>query len=307
MIKPLISIIMPVYNSDAFLEDTIKCVLKQTYQNWELVIVNDGSTDNSQKIINAYKTEKVISIQRENKGLATTRNDAIRAAKGDYFALLDSDDLWAERKLEQQLQSMIENDSDLSFTEFKEFSDVQKFDKGDKIYNQEASENIEKDLFDAIITQKIIPAPSSVMFPRRIIDKVLFCETFRYVEDLDFYLQIYKAGFRKFHVINECLTYHRMHENNLSSNKEKMIDGLMNAYDRYFSNESDPLYLIRDKYYEKRIMSSIKSFYKEKNYKTFLMLYEKLKNFKSFWEIQFILHIRAMRAKMVLYFGQLKN
>lgn len=117
----LISIITPNYNCESFISQTIESVLKQTYSQWELIIVDDCSTDNSYKIAIDYasydKRIKVIKNEK-NFGAAISRNKALDIAKGEYIAFLDSDDLWEPNKLEYQLKFMQENNCDFSFTRY---------------------------------------------------------------------------------------------------------------------------------------------------------------------------------------------
>lgn len=109
-----VSIITPSFNSSEYIEETIESVIKQTYTNWELIIVDDLSTDNSVKIIerirNSHPNNEIYLINNEkNLGAALSRNKAIEFAKGRYLAFLDSDDLWRPNKLEEQIAFMKEN------------------------------------------------------------------------------------------------------------------------------------------------------------------------------------------------------
>lgn len=117
-----VSIIMPNYNCERFLEETINSVLAQTYKNWELLIVDDCSIDNSVKIIKNY-CEKDVRIKlftnEKNSGAAASRNLALREATGKWIAFLDSDDLWLPEKLEKQLNFMVDNDCKFSYTAYE--------------------------------------------------------------------------------------------------------------------------------------------------------------------------------------------
>lgn len=119
--KELVSIIVPNYNSAQFIAETIESVLSQTYTEWELLIVDDKSTDNSVKIIKTY-LEKDARIQlfenTVNRGAAYTRNVALAAAKGKWIAFLDSDDLWMPSKLEKQVAFMQKNSYKFSYTQY---------------------------------------------------------------------------------------------------------------------------------------------------------------------------------------------
>jgi len=104
---PLVSVVIPMYNAESSIHDCIDSVLAQTYTNYEIIVVDDGSTDNSpsvvQKIIEANSSKNIQMIRKENGGVASARNVGLRAAKGEYIALLDSDDEWLPEKISFQL------------------------------------------------------------------------------------------------------------------------------------------------------------------------------------------------------------
>jgi teichuronic acid biosynthesis glycosyltransferase TuaG len=108
MEKGLVSIITPMYNGERFVGQTIESVLSQSYQKWEMIIVDDGSTDKGAEIVNKYilKDFRIQLIKQRNGGSASARNNGIRLAKGQYIALLDADDTWNPNFLEKQLKLM---------------------------------------------------------------------------------------------------------------------------------------------------------------------------------------------------------
>ena len=116
------SIIMPSYNTASFITLSIQAVLNQTYTNWELLIVDDCSTDNTDEVVNPYlKDERIRYIKNEkNSGAAVSRNRALQGAKGKWIAFLDSDDLWKPEKLEKQIKFMEMNDYHFSYTNYVE-------------------------------------------------------------------------------------------------------------------------------------------------------------------------------------------
>ena len=123
--QPLVSIIMPSYNSELTIEDSVNSILSQKYKNWELIIVDDRSTDNTWKVIKSYadKFDNIYIYQNdENLGAGASRNFAIEKAKGRFIAFLDSDDLWLEDKLSEQISFMIENDYSLTYTHYTRFN-----------------------------------------------------------------------------------------------------------------------------------------------------------------------------------------
>ena len=116
----LVSIIMPSYNSEKYIKDSIESVLNQTYPFWELLIVDDCSTDQTVDIIKSFKDERIKLFQNEvNSGAAISRNWALREAKGKWIAFLDSDDLWLPTKLEEQLKFMVGNNCYFAFTDYR--------------------------------------------------------------------------------------------------------------------------------------------------------------------------------------------
>ena len=121
-----VSIIMPNYNCEKFIEETISSVLAQTYENWELLIVDDCSTDSSVEIIKNYcKNDDRIKlfINEENSGAAASRNWALREATGKWIAFLDSDDIWLPEKLEKQLAFMVKNEYKFTFTKYRQIDE----------------------------------------------------------------------------------------------------------------------------------------------------------------------------------------
>ncbi len=121
-----VSIIMPNYNCEKFIEETLNSVLAQTYRNWEILIVDDCSTDNSVSIIKSYcdKDERIrLFVNDTNSGAAASRNRALREASGKWIAFLDSDDLWLPEKLEKQLTFMVSNGYKFSFTKYRQIDE----------------------------------------------------------------------------------------------------------------------------------------------------------------------------------------
>lgn len=136
MIEPLVSIIMPAYNAEKFIKESIDSIMDQTYKNWELLIINDFSKDSTRKIIENYmNTENRIILldQKENKGVVEARNRGLRESKGKYIAFLDSDDLWEKNKLSIQIKYMIENSLYMTYTEYSYITESGNFIKNIQI------------------------------------------------------------------------------------------------------------------------------------------------------------------------------
>lgn len=121
----LVSIITPSYNTAKFIDETIKSVQAQTYTNWEMIIVDDCSKDNTDEVVKPFLQDSRIKYfkNEKNSGAAVSRNRALREAKGHWVAFLDSDDLWVPEKLEEQIAFMEKNEYYFSYTNYSEIDD----------------------------------------------------------------------------------------------------------------------------------------------------------------------------------------
>lgn len=122
----LVSIITPSYNTANFIGETIESVLNQTYTNWEMIIVDDCSPDNTDEVVSAYLSDSRIKYikNEKNSGAAVSRNRALREAKGKWIAFLDSDDLWTPDKLEKQIAFMKDNGYSFSYTNYSQIDEA---------------------------------------------------------------------------------------------------------------------------------------------------------------------------------------
>ena len=139
MIDDLVSIIMPAYNAEKYIAEAIESVLKQTYRNWELIIVNDCSIDATEQIVKKYQEQdqriRLCSLIK-NKGVANARNTAIKNAVGRYLAFLDSDDMWLPEKLEKQIGFMKRNNYVFTYHQYRHFASSDKVGEIVKIPSQ---------------------------------------------------------------------------------------------------------------------------------------------------------------------------
>ena len=125
MIDGLVSVVMPSWNTAALIGESIRSVQAQTYPNWELIIVDDCSTDDTDAVVASFADERIRYFKNEhNLGAALTRNRALQEAQGEWIAFLDSDDLWTPDKLEKQIAFMKENDCPLSYTEYEKIDEA---------------------------------------------------------------------------------------------------------------------------------------------------------------------------------------
>ena len=224
MHKDLISIIVPVYNAEKFIKETIETVLNQTINNFELILVDDISTDNSSKIIEEYKKKdsRIKYVKLEKKGLASgARNRGVLEAKGEYICFLDADDLWIKDKLEKQLLFMKKNNCAFSFTGY-EFANNKGIPNGKKVIVP-FKINYKQSLKNTTIFT------STVMFDMKKIKKEDIYMPNIKSEDTATWWKILKKGYIAYG-LNEVLTLYRRSEGTLSSNKIEAIKRIWYLY-----------------------------------------------------------------------------
>lgn len=224
MNEELISIITPVYNSERFIEHTIKSVQSQTYINWELILVDDCSKDNSYEIINKFRNNdsriKYIKLE-QNSGAAIARNVALENANGRYIAFLDSDDIWKEDKLEKQIKFMQDRDIAFSFTSYELINENGEL--LNKVINVP-----EKINYDEYLKNTIIGCLSVVIDKEKIGDFRM--PNIRANQDMATWLYIMREKKCIAYGIDECLGKYRLVSGSISNNKIKAAKSVWNVY-----------------------------------------------------------------------------
>ena len=208
-LSSLISIIIPVYNCEKYIDDAIESILSQDYSQLEIIVVDDGSTDNSAKIIKSYNNPKIKYLYQENLGPAAARNKGIKFASGDFIAFLDADDLWPENKLIQQLKEFMNNDElNISMGKIK------------YVELPDATRN-NRMLLDPDDTFKYVNLGAG-LFKKDVFDKVgYFDEKFMFWEDLDWFLRAYEKNVSLKFIESVVLLY-RVHSDNMSNNSNEV-------------------------------------------------------------------------------------
>ena len=221
--SPLVSIVVPVYNAEKFLEDTIKTVQAQTYENWELILVNDCSTDNSKEIAKPFLSNKIKWIDiAKNGGAALARNKGIEEAKGRSICFLDADDLWKKEKLEKQVEFMKEKDCEFSFTGY-EFTDKNGKPNGTKVI-------VPKTITYKQALKNTTISTITVMFDMNKLKKENIYMPNVKSEDTATWWKLLKNSVDKAYGLQEVLSYYRRGTNSHSSNKVKAVKQTWNLY-----------------------------------------------------------------------------
>ena len=216
----LVSIITPTYNSEKYLEETIKSVQSQTYKNWEMIIIDDCSTDKTVNIIkDASKNDSRIKLitQENNLGPGPTRTRAVNNALGRYIAFLDSDDIWVPEKLERQLNFMQQKGYAFSCTSYEVIADsgqsLKKFIRMPDQMN-----------YIGYLTKNLLQTVTIIVDTKKIDKKLLNMPNIRMGEDAATWIQILKAGYICYG-LDEILAKYRRRKGSLSSNKFKSVIG----------------------------------------------------------------------------------
>lgn len=210
----MISVIITVYNGEKYIKQAIQSILNQSCKDYEIIIVDDGSTDNTYRELEKY-IDKIKYYYKENAGVASARNYGIIRSKGDYICFLDADDLYKESKLENQIKFLKENPNiDIVY------NDVDVIDKDSNYINTLRSEGIysnREDFLAMMLVRQVIPGPASIMLRRKCIeDNILYNEMYKNTEDYDFTLKL--AQKFTYGYIPERLYMYRRHTNNLTNN-----------------------------------------------------------------------------------------
>ncbi len=227
--KDMVSIVVPMHNAKLYIEDTIKSVLAQTYEAWELILVDDCSTDETllvvEKLVESLSQQQKERIRvlplAENIGAANTRNAGTKKAKGRYLCFLDADDLWREDKLEKQILFMQEKGATFSFTSY-EFGDA-----------------------NAAGTGKVVHVPDQIVYKQALQNTTIFTSTVMFdipefgleqlmmpdikSEDSALWFKLLRRGLVAYGLDENLVTYRRP-ANSLSSNKVEAIRRIWNLY-----------------------------------------------------------------------------
>jgi len=238
--NPTVSVIIPAYNAAPWIAETIDSVLNQTFQDFEIIVVDDGSTDGTTEIVKKYKSQ-VQYLYKKNGGVGSARNAGIRAARGRYIACVDADDLWLPEKLEVQTQ-LLQKEPSLAWV----YSDGLIFENNSNqnlhLFSQSAS-MISGDVLRPLLLQDFIPCPTPVV-RRDIFENVGFFEediSLQSVADWDMWLRIsakYPVGF-----IDKPLVKYRRHSTSMTSTCiiEHSLKSRLTVIERAISRETERL------------------------------------------------------------------
>jgi glycosyltransferase involved in cell wall biosynthesis len=260
----LVSIIIPCYNAEKFIAETIQSVLNQTYTNWELIVIDDGSKDNSSKIITSFLTDSRINYYyQENKGVSIARNHGISKVNGVYIAFLDADDVWTPTNLEEKINELQRDDIDYVFS------------NKEHINEDSSSMNIFSDGTDINLLhhfllwdRTVIPGPASnLIVKRKCLDSGLrFDPTFSTAADQDFCFNLAVKYTGK--LITKPLFKYRILTNSMSRNIAAMEKDHIAVYKKAARNNLFKSFLFKQQCFSNLYLVLAGSWWKDGNNKT---------------------------------------
>ena len=248
--QPLVSVIMPAYNCESFLSESIESVISQSYKNWELLIVNDGSTDCTSKIIDDYSENdpRIKGFHRKNEGVSVARNYALNQISGDYVTFIDSDDVYHSNRLKRMLQVFEQHmNCDIVFSRHKEFTGKLNIDVKEVIGTKKVviSDN---DILKEVISDSKKHFMCNMMIKSEIAREekfapIRFAEDFCYIRDCAWHC-------KQMAVLDEVLYFYRRdNENAMTSNffSEKYISDYMKLVENIYDFCAD--HKLKDDFY----------------------------------------------------------
>lgn len=215
--EPLVSIIMPTYNCEKYISESIESVISQTYNNWELLIVDDNSNDNTSKIVESFadKDDRIKYKRIDfNQGPATTRNIAIKMSSGDFTAFLDSDDIWMPDKLDKQISFMLSNGYNFSCTAYERVNDSF-LNTGSIIYPYKKAD------YNRVLYRGDPIGNSTAIYNNSVLGKFTVPEI-KKRNDFALWLKILKKE-PYVYGMQDCLARYRVRTDSISHNKMKLI------------------------------------------------------------------------------------
>ncbi len=248
MKNPEISVIIPTYNRALILEETIQSVLRQTYKELELIIIDDGSTDNTRQLIERLTDKRIIYLYQENRGLPTARNKGIENAKGKYIAFLDSDDIWLPTKIEKQLGVFKKS----KFNPGVVYCGVEYIDENGKEIREKKLPAYRGNIFLYLLGARrnvVLGAGSTILVRRECFKECgLLDESLPYRVDLELLIRISQKF--SFDYVSEPLVKIRIHNKRISFNLDTIIKGREMLFDKIYNDLRQHRRILAKYYYQ---------------------------------------------------------
>lgn len=269
----VISVIVPVYNSAAYLPDLFASLEAQTRAPHEVIFVNDGSSDNSEGLINAFKASAPFDVRyiyKENSGSAPSRNRGLAEATGEFIIFLDSDDLLAEDRIETDLAEIAKTNASFVFGPVETFVNLPKTSFAKSKHKKNLAAVATGDILRTILLRDIFMVPCMATVSRELAQTVGgFDESLRYGEDFDFWIRIFAEN-PPAHYSEVVKAKYRFGHASKSSHVDKKHNFRMKIYDKFYKTNAASAYLdIKDFAYASVTMSTAADFHRYKKFRDF--------------------------------------
>jgi glycosyltransferase involved in cell wall biosynthesis len=288
---PKISVIIPLYNHGKYIEEAVNSVLTQSFADFELIIINDGSADNSEDVVRNIKDDRIRYFYQENQGAHKTINRGIQLAKGEYITILNSDDVYYANRLEEFLK-ILESDSSINAV----FSHIEFInDQGNSIkykigaednwkgHDPETSLKGEKNIFLALLSGNFLVTTSNLFCRKSVFDNLGLFSNLKYAHDYEFFLKLCYSY--KVFIVEKALLKYRIHETNTVKENEAAVSfevGIVLA-NVFLTYDIPNIFENKDKIYDNmlKFFNSVSTYNTDRMIMTLLlfgMKYEKEKN-----------------------------
>lgn len=233
----MISVILPTYNRSKLVGRAINNILKQSYENFELIIVDDNSSDDTESVVKKFEDKRIRYVKNDiNRGACFSRNLGIKLSRGEYIAFQDSDDLWDEDKLKKQIEFIEESKFDFVFCKIKKINSkgvITSIVPNDFICNMKIDSHL-------LLCGNLI-STQTILSKRKCFDKILFDENLPRYQDWDLVIRIsknYNIGFQ-----NDVLAEQYIQTDSITNNYHKSVIALKQLYEKYYQFVSDKMCL----------------------------------------------------------------
>ncbi|MBR6127105.1 glycosyltransferase family 2 protein [bacterium] len=232
MDAPKVSIIIPVYNVKPYLEEALDSVINQTYKNLEIIVVDDGSDDGSEKICDEYtiKDNRIVLIRQKNAGLSAARNTGLDNMNGDFVGFLDADDVYHPEMIQKMLESMLFDNADCIVCKHVTFDETKKISFNKYKNNRNKKIYTTSEALKAIANGEIHATAWDKLYKKNLFENIRYPIGQNY-EDISTVLKIFEKT-KKVLIINDKLVWYRKHTKSITStNSFKNVQDLCKAYD----------------------------------------------------------------------------
>ncbi|HMC84996.1 MAG TPA: glycosyltransferase family 2 protein [Chitinophagaceae bacterium] len=257
MNRPLVSVVMPVYNAEKYLQSTIDSIINQDYPNLEIIVINDGSTDDSKKIILHNKEPRIKYFENtENSGIVKTRNRGLDEAKGEYIAVMDSDDIAFPERIKKQVDFLEKNpEYGMCGTYF------QTIDGNDKLLKNVHFPSNDRDARSYLIVKNCF-CHSTVMMRSKLAKELKYDTGYDVVEDYQLWYKLSRVS--KIINLPVYTTYYRVHGNNISTTRNNHMFDMVNIINSQILDGLNINYSVEELNIHSNSLISNKSFFEEK-------------------------------------------